>query len=183
MEAGYYFNPDIRPKIRIPFGLNGFEGEKLDAFIIDYYHIFRAQEVFDKNPHVDLDKMYERFVQDWNDYGHRTTSSRVLGPVVWNGFLRRLSGIDQFYMEECHRDVIQREQREKEARDSWNNYGLSHIKDEPFVNPVMYLEKPHSNEHDSGDNIPEPGEFELYNAASYRERINAWKRREELRRR
>jgi hypothetical protein len=116
METEYYCNPDIRPKILMP---ESYDFIEYYNFIEYYYKTFRAQEAFDGKPPVDLDEIYDQYVQDWNDNLNRTPR---LGPVAKVTFLRRLFDINQNYMtqfhieQRAHRDELRRRQANPEIR-------------------------------------------------------------------
>jgi hypothetical protein len=116
METEYYCNPDIRPKILMP---ESYDFIEYYNFIEYYYKTFRAQEAFDGKPPVDLDEIYDPYVQDWNNNLNRTPR---LGPVAKVKFLRRLFDINQNYMtqfhieQRAHRDELRRRQANPEIR-------------------------------------------------------------------
>jgi hypothetical protein len=160
METEYYRRPDYE-------------------HVFQYYDAFREKEGFGRTP-VDLREVYNKYAQDYPQF---------IGDIPSFGtFFYWLYCTNANYMEEYHRHVNRIHNHPfsgiPERKDIWERYCTPpRTPCEHRDNPVISLLKPHSNEHDSGDNIPEPDEFELFNAASYRDRINAWERQEELRRR
>jgi hypothetical protein len=129
--------------------------------VFEYYRTFRNKEGFIPTP-ADLNEVYNQYEQDCPMFNrHIKPFGRRLNR---RAFLKVLDDTDKNYMAQW-REQVSRIHEPREYRD----------------NPVLRLEKPHSNEPDSGDNIPEPDEFMLHNAASYQDRIDAWERREERR--